>query len=224
MQNEMVDRIAEVGPTAWAVFCVMVRDAGQNSVWPSTDAIARRVGSTSRTVRRAIETLLVARWIHRTWRSTDRSREYAITPPKEPDTSVRSDRSGHQCPQTAASDRTPVSDPADTSVRKRPSVSIPKRLRKTKTKTRTPLPPFPEALDTEEVQRAVQEWLDHHRAIGKPYKRPAVQFAKLFKQFPTSAEFIAAVDHSIANNYQGLFAPGGKRGNRKTTDRRSSRY
>ncbi len=227
MENEMVDRISEVGPTAWAVYCVMVRHADQSTrTWPSTESIGTRIGSTSRTVRRGIETLLSAGWIGRIWRRSSRSREYCIIPPKEPDTSVRSDRSGHQCPPTAVSKRTSVSVQSDTGVREPHSVITPRRRLKKKTKGETPLPPFefPPALDTPEVRRAAQEWLDHHRAIGKPYKKPIAQFKKLFKQFTEAAAFVAAVDFSIGNNYQGLIAPGEKHGSRKTTDRRSSRY
>ena len=228
MNNHLIDLIALIGPMQWIVFIVLLRHQDSDcEAYPSEETIAGYIGCSQRTVRRALNMLREFGWITIHYKGHNGTNSYTLHPPKDPDADVLVElqdpdtggqEPGHPCPP----------DP-DTGVQEDPLVSIPERDQRRRPKNKNPLPPkteivFPPALDTEEVQRAVQEWLDHHRAIGKPYKRPATQFAKIFKQFPTSAEFIAAVDHSIANNYQGLYAPGGKHGSRKTTDRRSSRF
>jgi hypothetical protein len=67
---------------------------------------------------------------------------------------------------------------------------------------------IPSDLDTPEVRQSLTEWIAHKDALRKPYKSPD-SAAKLFKRFEGKppAEFVAAVDFSIGNNYQGLFAP-----------------
>lgn len=67
---------------------------------------------------------------------------------------------------------------------------------------------FPNELNTPEARQAVVEWIEHHRAIGKPY-RDASAIHKLLKQWSRAGPvaFVAAVENSIANNYQGVFAP-----------------
>ena len=63
---------------------------------------------------------------------------------------------------------------------------------------------IPPHMDTLAVRQAVKDWLTHHIEIGKPYKSPSKSMALLFKQHPTAEGFVADVEHSIANNYQGL--------------------
>lgn len=65
---------------------------------------------------------------------------------------------------------------------------------------------LPPHMRSPEARMAVLAWLDYKRKTGKPYKSMSF-VALLFEKFPTAQEFIAAVKHSIANNYQGLFAP-----------------
>jgi hypothetical protein len=76
---------------------------------------------------------------------------------------------------------------------------------------------FPSSLDTAEVRASMAEWLEHHRAIGKPYKSVSA-VEKLFDQFKeTPAAFVEAVNFSIGNNYQGLIVPGANsNGNRRS--------
>jgi hypothetical protein len=71
---------------------------------------------------------------------------------------------------------------------------------------------FPDGTDTPKVRQAVADWLAYHRKLGKPYKDPARQMTLLLKKYPSEAEFCAAVEHSIAQNYQGCYPPGGTHG------------
>ena len=65
----------------------------------------------------------------------------------------------------------------------------------------------PDGLGTDAVRSALDDWLAHRRAIRKSYKT-ATAVDQLLKQWeprgPT--EFVDAVKHSIANEYQGLFS------------------
>jgi hypothetical protein len=65
---------------------------------------------------------------------------------------------------------------------------------------------FPAGLDTPAVRTDVERWLAHRRRIRKPY-RSADAVGTLLNQWGDRgpAEFRAAVEHSIANEYQGLF-------------------
>lgn len=78
---------------------------------------------------------------------------------------------------------------------------------------------FPEGFDAPEVRKAVTEWLDYKRKRGETYKSPARQMGLLLKikdegqrRFPAPVAFIAAVEHSIANNYSGCYPPKGSHG------------
>ena len=77
---------------------------------------------------------------------------------------------------------------------------------------------FPPGFDSDDVRGDVERWLQHRRRIRKAYKS-AEAVGALLKQWeargPTA--FRAAVEHSIANEYQGLFE-GGTNG-RATTNR-----
>ena len=90
-----------------------------------------------------------------------------------------------------------------------------KRREEKSKKKKTPLPPleFPAALDSDRCRKALDEWLAHRERIGKRYKS-AVAVGKLLAEWAAKGEaaFVAAVEFSIAREYQGLFSPGGGRG------------
>jgi hypothetical protein len=65
---------------------------------------------------------------------------------------------------------------------------------------------IPSDFDVPEVRQALDDWLAHKKAMKKAYQS-ADNVARLFKKFKTAAEFVEAVDHSIACNYQGLYGP-----------------
>jgi len=110
-----VERIPDVGPLAMCVYLVLARHANERGAcWPGEQRIADMIGTTDRTVRRAIRTLVSAGLV--SVRRSNKGNLYQIaTPPSVPDTSVRpvlgsadtsvlSDRTpmsyptGHQCP------------------------------------------------------------------------------------------------------------------------------
>ncbi len=63
-------------------------------------------------------------------------------------------------------------------------------------------------MDTTEVRTSMDEWLAHKRSRGQGYTTTAA-LEKLLAKFDTPLAFTEAVNHSIANNYAGMFAPNG---------------
>lgn len=70
----------------------------------------------------------------------------------------------------------------------------------------------PPELDVPEVRDAVERWLRHKQQIGKPYKS-AETASMMFGDFVRAgpAAFVAAVNHSIGQNYQGIYSPSGSK-------------
>lgn len=68
---------------------------------------------------------------------------------------------------------------------------------------------LPASLDTPECREATDKWLRHKRKMGRSYK-DASSFEGQLKRWEgrSPADYIAAVDYSIAQNYQGLFSEG----------------
>lgn len=58
------------------------------------------------------------------------------------------------------------------------------------------------------IRKALHQWLCYRMKIKKPYKNPVQQLALLVKQL--GHRVIEAVEHSIAQGYQGCFLPGGQ--------------
>lgn len=54
--------------------------------------------------------------------------------------------------------------------------------------------------------KPLNEWLSYKAEIGKGYKSVKA-IRSLIKQFPTTEKLEEAVNHSMANNWQGCFAP-----------------
>lgn len=67
---------------------------------------------------------------------------------------------------------------------------------------------MPEKLRAEECMAAVQTWLAYKSERKQPYKRIGLSKAlEAWANDFNASTFPAAVNHSIANNYQGIFAP-----------------
>ena len=67
---------------------------------------------------------------------------------------------------------------------------------------------LPEKLQTDECLAAVETWLAYKSERKQPYKRIGLSKAlEAWANDFNSSTFPAAVNHSIANNYQGIFAP-----------------
>ena len=69
---------------------------------------------------------------------------------------------------------------------------------------------FPDSLNTAAARSSLDDWLEHKRAIGKPYKsaKSILLLLKLWTKTGPAA-FVDAVEFSIAQGYQGLFGPSG---------------
>ena len=69
---------------------------------------------------------------------------------------------------------------------------------------------FPSRCDTPDVRSAITEWLEYRRKIGKPYRVPEKQITLLLARYGNS--IVEAINHSIAQGYQGCFPPSQKGG------------
>jgi hypothetical protein len=103
----------------------------------------------------------------------------------------------------------------------------PAKSRKPKTTIEAKDVPVPDGwTDSEALRTALDEWLAHKRRKRSPLDAAAV--GKLLAGFESAAEFIGAVNNSIANGYVGCFAPttkgqgNGNRNNRHNSGRPSS--
>ena len=77
---------------------------------------------------------------------------------------------------------------------------------------------FPDGMDTPGVRVDVDRWLAHRRRINKPYKSADAVGALLTQWAERGPQlFRAAVEHSIANEYQGLF---GEKNNGRSRENR----
>ena len=74
------------------------------------------------------------------------------------------------------------------------------------------------AMDVPEVHAAIREWLEYKIARSAKFKKeqyylnPPLQMRKQVGRFSTPAEFVAAVDYTIANNWQGIQIPDDSKG------------
>jgi hypothetical protein len=64
----------------------------------------------------------------------------------------------------------------------------------------------PSHLDSPEVRQALDDWLAYKKTRKQGYAAPEF-VALIFKKFKTPGDFVDAVEHAIACNYQGVFAP-----------------
>jgi len=83
---------------------------------------------------------------------------------------------------------------------------------------------WPESIDTPESRKAWDEWINYRRESKKPLK-PQSQQAQLNRIAEWGPQrLIAAVSHSIAQGYQGLFEPGGKTNGSITQSQLQNRF
>lgn len=108
-----------------------------------------------------------------------------------------------------------TSTSASTSPSTHASTSASTTEQNNKRRIRTPLPPFdpnaiqlPKSLDTNEVRNALANWDAYRRESGKPLKssRSIVALVNQYATLPASS-LVAAIEHSIANGWQGVHAP-----------------
>jgi DNA-binding MarR family transcriptional regulator len=106
LRHSTVEGIHRIGPTAFAVYCALLRHADRAGYcFPGQDRLARLVGVSTRTIGRSLKTLEWAGLI-RVERKRGRPNRYRLSPEGTADTSV----------VTAARPQTPVSAPSDTAV------------------------------------------------------------------------------------------------------------
>jgi hypothetical protein len=76
---------------------------------------------------------------------------------------------------------------------------------------------FPDGCDTPEVRKAILDWLEYHRRIGKPYKMAEKQVSVLLKRY--GRQLTEAIEYSISQGYQGCFLPSKPHGKPQAQDK-----
>lgn len=82
---------------------------------------------------------------------------------------------------------------------------------------------LPNHLDTVTGREALASWFQHKREKGQTYKPTGVKtlITSLGKRFENAETFAAAVEHSIANNYTGIFPDKALNGRAGTATRKT---
>ena len=203
VENHLVEMVGEVGPLAWAVYMILLRHSSEDGMaYPSQQRMASNLGVTTRTIHKALVTLKTAGWIsvHREGGSTNR---YTLVPLLQPEASFRynrkprSGRTGTYVPLKKTQEEDPFKE----------GKALPNGW------TYTP-----------ELGAAIERWLAYKEERRQKYRDPLRQIPLLLSRFDDAAEFVAAVDFSIAQNYSGCVTPITKRekdhARRKTTSGR----
>lgn len=84
-------------------------------------------------------------------------------------------------------------------------------------------PPFPPELNSDQCRKAISDWVEHRKQKRKPATEQAVE--KLLKQWAPGggAAFVEAIEHSIANGWDGVFSPKPKSGSNHANQRSPAR-
>jgi len=83
-------------------------------------------------------------------------------------------------------------------------------------------PPLPPSLDNERFREAWRDWIDH---LIQKRKKPSLKAVELqVKKCAASDDPVGLIEHSIANNWQGLFPPDKKPGSKAKAGAGSEDY
>lgn len=195
----------EHGVTTFAVYAYLRRCAGsKDTAFPSLEDVAKALGVSSRTVKRALRVLDKYGYVtpHRRRRS---SSLYSVTRHLRGDTHVpsREFKRGHPCPPEG----TPMSLSGDTHV---PTEETHRRNTKKKHKARAVSKieiPIPEVLDTPEFRATWATWVSYRKEKKAPLTPLTMerQLAKLAKWGVKAA--VCSINTAIEKGWQGFFEP-----------------
>jgi hypothetical protein len=200
------DRMAEVSPQAWQVYTILLlyRDWDTGECFPSVGTIAQIAGRHSNNVRKSLHELADKKLIKIEPRSKERGGHdnnlYTVLTDAPVPTKAQvltEAREGDTC---AGARGIPAQAHQE--------LNHKNKTKKNETKGAADAAlDWPPSLDCDEARAAFAKWLGHRREIRKPLKLLSQQ-ALLDKWASNGAErFAAAVDHSIAQGWQGLFEP-----------------
>jgi hypothetical protein len=208
LPNWALELIRQVGLLAFAVYCVLAKHADERGeCWPSIGRIASDCDCSRRSAQRALKLLIDAGFVRSIERKTDSgqtSNLYCL-PPISPVTPVT--------PPRDTSDTGPVSPMSPPPCHPcHPELDQGNKTQGTKKKGVSEnlfdKLTWPTSLDTEAGRESLARWIAYKRERGQAYKGTTGP-QTLLNQFAdgSDSEFQAAVNHSVACNYAGCFAP-----------------
>jgi hypothetical protein len=218
-----VDNIAHVGAVAWTVYTILRRHASEaGECWPSIARLAHLAGVTERSTRTAIKRLSAADMVSIEKRqgrngtmtnlyrlpvigSPDDGRNETLSPgdPGE-EGAERNDTGGRK--KATGEGRNEAPEELDLLGTKPTEVDPRNKCGKA-----TVVVEIPPELDTAEFRAAWNDWLAHRREIRKP-AGPTAQRKALAGMVKLGIQrAIAAIEHSVARGWLGIFEPGESR-------------
>lgn len=217
MPNAVTDRIGELGPAAYCIYGIIgSHDYCRGESYPSQRRIRALTRFGHTTIVEAIDRLESIGLIE-VIRLSGRRNTYrilavpeALPSQERPEQEALPSRERGD-PQPGA-ERSPAGNGALPS-RERNKKNLRRRTEEDKPKKKKTDPlegiQWPEGMDTAEVRASLLEWIEYKRVRKQAYKQPAQQLSKLLKNYSTPAELIDAVEHSIGNNFSGVYPPKG---------------
>jgi len=210
-------RLPEVGATAFAVLLILYKHAdAKGECWPSVAAIAAQIGITRRAAHTALARLRAAGLVaieKRTrpdgfrqsnlYRLPSRCEE--IDPPGCAESALPGVQESTRPGVKESTHRTNTKEELTPRELITPLPPSPPSTEKAPSKSKPADAPMPATLDTPEFRAAWSDWLQHRRELRKP-ATPTSQ-AKALKKLADlgAARAVAAVEHSIAQSWVGIF-------------------
>lgn len=205
-----------ISPSDKLVYQVLFGFRMANKCWASNEYISERTGLSIPTINRSLLTLEGLGFIFRETKTDKAGKQRTITIPHLDSVlpNDQNDQANDQDDQTPMIRMIRPNDQDDQSIYKN---NIQVRI----DKKETPPNPLkgeivlPSHLNTELGRNSFIEWLEHKRQIGKSYKAIGLKklISQLGKDYKTDLDLKHAIDHSIGNNYQGIYA-GSKKENK----------
>jgi len=213
--DSVIARLPEIGGSAAMVFLVLAHRAnGARECWPSLATIGKETRLKRRTVQYAI-TRLVELDLIAVEQQQGKPTTYCLTRAPSCTPTEPGECTGMHPPvHLRAPTRAPTcTDPCTYVHPNKKQEQQPRTTTRNKTqrgKAAVAVVEIPKELDSPEFQAAWSEWLQHRREIKKPATPTAQRKALAALTVMGPARAIAAINHSVANGWQGIFEPNGE--------------
>lgn len=217
MSHEVTNRVMKEcpmrGERRMLMLCLAHHADDEGHCWPSQKTLASESGCTERGVQKMIDALVKAGEIQimKQGGGRGRSAEYRLTKYVEKGEPIVPPLPSQERAnvETGKGERQNIKGEPD-AIKGEPAVPPNTNRIPKESHLNTNVVPLPAALDCDEFRTAWSEWMEYRRT-RKPKLSPYSEIGTK-KQLKAMAEMgvaraIAAIDNSIAQNYQGIFEP-----------------